>query len=102
MGLEVMLGIWAVQLGQLPCKLAGLKRKSNIALEFRAAPRISPSLEGGAKRDSIVNPLVSSAHNSQGSTFLNLLYLSPCVLGTGCSRRVVGSQAVPPLFLLPV
>lgn len=69
-----MLGIWAVQLGQPPCKLAGLERKSHIALEFRAALSAAQSLEGCAKRDSIVKPLSSSACHPQDSTFLNFTY----------------------------
>lgn len=84
-GLAAMLGIWAVRLGQPPCKSAGLKRKSNMVLEFRAASRAAQSPEGFAKRDSIVKPLSSSVCNPLGS-----LSLSPCVLESGCSRRVVG------------
>lgn len=36
-GLEAMFGVWGCP--------AGLKRKSSIALEFRAAPRVAQSLE---------------------------------------------------------
>lgn len=71
-----MLGIWAVRLGQPPCKLAGLERKSHIALEFRAALSAAQSLEGFAKRG-IVKPLSSSACHPQDSTFLN--FTSPFV-----------------------
>lgn len=57
----VMLWIWAIPLGQPPCKLAGLKRKSSITLEFKAGPGIVQHLEESAERDSIVKILSSSA-----------------------------------------
>lgn len=56
-----MLRIWAIPLGQPPCKLAGLKRKSSITLEFKATPWIVQHLEESAERDSIVKILSSSA-----------------------------------------
>lgn len=37
----MMLGIWAVQLGQPPLKSAGLKGKGNTAFEFRVASRVT-------------------------------------------------------------
>lgn len=59
--LVAMLWIWAISLGQPPCKLAGLKRKSSITLEFKAAPGVAQHLEEFAERDSTVKPLSSSS-----------------------------------------
>lgn len=55
-----MLWIWTVPLGQPPCKLAGLKRKSSTTLEFKGALGVTQHLEF-AERDSIVKILSSSA-----------------------------------------
>lgn len=46
-----MLWIWAVPLGQPPCKLAGVKRKSSIILKFKIAPGIAQHLEEFGERE---------------------------------------------------
>lgn len=56
-----MLWIWAVLLGQPPCKLAGLKRKTSITLDFKSVPEVAQHPEEFAERDSTVKILSSSA-----------------------------------------